>query len=213
LTRQPLEQSAKDARSDDRREQILDAALRVFADVGFAHATTKAIAAAAELRSPTLIYWYFPSKEDLLRAVFVRFGVVLQATGENPPMDVPPEVALPFAARRALAFFENEHTRCLYRLWMAEWPRLEKLGISLEQGRPSKNVYTTAQAYLERQIELGTLRPHDTKAAARAFVALVWSQVEARHLFPSIYPTALDNDEYVERVIGLFIDGLRPRPH
>ena len=206
-------QTEREPRAEARREEILEGALRVFSDVGYARATTKAIAQAAGMRSPGLIYWYFSNKEDLLREVFLRYAIVLEAAaGPTPALDVPPELALPQVARAALAFFDNDRVRRVYRLWMAEWPRLEQLGISLEKSGRAQNVYTVTQRYLERQVELGTLRAHDTWAAARTFVALMWSQIEARHLFPSIYPTPLADEEYIDRTVALFIDGLKARP-
>jgi hypothetical protein len=115
-------------------------------------------------------------------------------------------------AAAALRFFGNERVRSVYRLWMKEWPHLEQFGISLEKSRRSNNVYTTAERYLRRQIELGVFRDHDTWASARTLVALIWSQIEARHLFPSIYPSPPSDEEYVARIVGLFVDGLRAPP-
>jgi AcrR family transcriptional regulator len=48
----------------ERREQIINGALQVFSTKGFLAATNKAIAEAAEINSPGLIYHYFASKED-----------------------------------------------------------------------------------------------------------------------------------------------------
>ncbi|MGZ3639196.1 MAG: TetR/AcrR family transcriptional regulator, partial [Ktedonobacterales bacterium] len=53
----------------DRREQILEAALDVFAEEGLNGATTKEIAARAGV-THGLIYFYFPSKDDLFNAAF-----------------------------------------------------------------------------------------------------------------------------------------------
>ncbi len=204
--------AVREPRSEKRREDILDAALRVFARAGYTNATTKEIAREAGIRSPTLLYWYFDSKEALLREVFLRYAVVLDAVGgEHPPLDIAPDAALPRAARAALAFFANERVRLVYRLWMMEWPLLERLGISLEKSKRANNVYTVLERYLVQQVRRGNLRPHDTQVAARSFIALIWSHVEARYFFPSIYPAPLDDDAFIERAIGLFLDGLRPR--
>src|SRR5260221_7083408 len=53
---------------EDRREQIIDAAMRVFAEKGFGKATNKDIAREADI-TPGLIYYYFESKEALLKAI------------------------------------------------------------------------------------------------------------------------------------------------
>jgi hypothetical protein len=55
--------------TEDRREQIIDAPLRVFAQKGFARATNSEIAREAGNMTPGLIYYYFKSKEDLLKVV------------------------------------------------------------------------------------------------------------------------------------------------
>lgn len=54
-----------------RRAQILDAAAQVFAEKGFARATTKEIAAAADVSEGT-IYNYFASKDELLLGIMGR---------------------------------------------------------------------------------------------------------------------------------------------
>jgi AcrR family transcriptional regulator len=52
-------------------QRVLEHALRLFAEHGYDATTMKMIAASASI-SPGLIYNYFASKEDLLRAIFVR---------------------------------------------------------------------------------------------------------------------------------------------
>jgi AcrR family transcriptional regulator len=61
-------------RKDDRPTEIIAAALAVFADKGFAAARTEDIARRAGI-SKGALYLYFPTKEDLFRAV-VREAVV-----------------------------------------------------------------------------------------------------------------------------------------
>lgn len=53
---------------DERRERILDAALRVFAERGFHGATTRELAKAAGV-SEALMFRHFPTKEDLYLAL------------------------------------------------------------------------------------------------------------------------------------------------
>jgi AcrR family transcriptional regulator len=54
--------------SDERRDRILDAALRVFAERGFHGATTRELAKAAGV-SEALMFRHFPTKEDLYFAL------------------------------------------------------------------------------------------------------------------------------------------------
>jgi len=64
----------------DKRRQILDAALRVFADRGYHGTAVPDVAKAAKVATGTL-YHYFDHKEQLVNAVFVdakqRLGAVL----------------------------------------------------------------------------------------------------------------------------------------
>jgi len=53
---------------DERRDRILDAALRVFAERGFHGATTRELAKAAGV-SEALMFRHFPTKEDLYMAL------------------------------------------------------------------------------------------------------------------------------------------------
>ena len=58
--------------STERRTQILEAALRVFARKGFAGARTDDIAQEAGV-SKGLLYWYFKSKDAIIRALLGVF--------------------------------------------------------------------------------------------------------------------------------------------
>jgi len=85
----------------DRREQILDAALKVFGTKGFTDATNADIAREAGVTAAAL-YYYFPSKEDLFHAVIAAriddaLTPVLRTAG--PQVDtsqLSPEQMLPF---------------------------------------------------------------------------------------------------------------------
>jgi AcrR family transcriptional regulator len=59
--------SKKEKKTEERRKQILDAAIDIFSQKGFAAATIPEIAEAAGLAAGTL-YLYFPNKRDLFMA-------------------------------------------------------------------------------------------------------------------------------------------------
>src|ERR1051326_5648615 len=73
--------------SPPAREQILDAAERLFARKGFDPTTIKEIGAAAKV-NPALLYYYFRDKEELYRAVLQRVAgdlVTRGRGGRGPP--------------------------------------------------------------------------------------------------------------------------------
>ena len=67
-----------------RREQILEAAVRLFAQYGYDGTSTRQIAQEVHI-TEGLIFHYFPTKADLLAAVLAtRGGIHLCAAGNGP---------------------------------------------------------------------------------------------------------------------------------
>jgi AcrR family transcriptional regulator len=62
----------REQQRQERRQQILEAALAVFAAQGFHASNVSDVAAAAGVSQGT-IYWYFESKEDLFNAAIVSY--------------------------------------------------------------------------------------------------------------------------------------------
>ena len=58
--------------SEERRKQIVDAALKVFSIKGFHQARMEDIALEADLSKGTL-YWYFSSKEEIITSLLTNF--------------------------------------------------------------------------------------------------------------------------------------------
>ena len=189
-----------------REEQILEAALRVFAERGFKAATIKRIAQEAGLKSPALLYWYFPNKEAMFGAVLSRFGTVLgQVPDDLPDIDTPPEQLLPELLSRVLARFEDPRTLQVYRVLLLEIPLMQAAGFNLRAERPI-NLFAFLEDYFARQVELGRLRPHDPREAARSVVALISFNVQSRS--SGILEPPGPDDEWVAFVTRLLIDGL-----
>src|SRR5947208_5050410 len=105
---------------EDRREQILEAALGVFAEKGFARATNKDIAREAGI-TPGLIYHYFESKEALLQAIVETRSPVRLIRSLSPQMfDLPPEMLLRFLIQQVLSIVESEQFVGLIRVLLPE---------------------------------------------------------------------------------------------
>src|SRR5262245_53517063 len=122
-----------------RRQQILEAALRVFARRGYDKATIKEIAGEASVKSPALIYWYFPSKEDLLKAVLGMLMPILPEL-ETPEvlMELPPEKVFRMLGQLLFTVLGNPAMAQLFKLFFSEALR--------------------NQAMIERLAEIGPVR-------------------------------------------------------
>jgi AcrR family transcriptional regulator len=198
------------AEEPDRRAQILEAAFKEFSAKGFKGATIKSIARAAGLQSPALIYWYFPDKEALFREVLGTQVPVLRAVRDPAGLlDLPPEKVLPMIARRYLSTFDDPAAQRMVRLMVGEAMRRPEIAEILGNA-VIKRVIGFLKSYMARQIELGRLRPHDVRSSARAFMGMLLPQAGGKLFLPVLREDGLTDEEHVENVIKIFMEGLRP---
>lgn len=140
----------------DRRQQIIEAAMRVFARDGYHKATIKSIAREGGLRSPALIYHYFDDKRDLFGAVIGHFQPFHDTPLVDPEragewLELPPELFLPRLLERLLALRDNPDSVRMMRLYFSEASR------SPDVAEAIGDFQTGALAFLERH---GRRRPY-----------------------------------------------------
>ncbi len=199
------------AEESDRRAQILDAAFEEFAAKGFEGATIKSIASEAGLQSPALIYWYFPDKEALFRAVLDSQAPILRAVREPAALlDLPPEEVLPMIARAYFSTIGNPDGQRMMRLMVGEAMRRPEIAEMLGKATAVR-VLGFLKSYLSRQVELGRLRPHDVRSGARAFVGMLIPQAAGKILFPALRADGLSDEDHMGTTVGIFLEGLRPK--
>ena len=192
----------------DRRARILGAAFEEFAAKGFKGATIKSIAGAAGLQSPALIYWYFPDKEALFREVLGSRIPILRAVADPAPLlDLPPEELLPRIGRAYFAF-ELLDIRTL-QLVIGEAVRRPEVAEMFVKSGPGK-VLDFLKVYLEHQVELSRLRPHDVRSSARAFIGMLMPQLAGKMFLPALAKDGLTDEEHLETSVSIFLSGLRP---
>ena len=105
---------------EDRREQIIDAAISVFSKKGFSRTINQDIAREAGI-TPGLIYHYFENKDALLQAI-VETRSPLRLMRSLPPemLEMPPDQFLPFLISQALGIVESEAWVKLIRIFLPE---------------------------------------------------------------------------------------------
>ena len=90
---------------EERREAIVEQAARLFAKTGFLGASVADLAAACET-SKSLIYHYYPSKEDILYAVMIsHLDQLSQDVAEVVAMGEGPEVRLKALVHRFMGHY------------------------------------------------------------------------------------------------------------
>ena len=162
----PLLQTARrERRVRRKRQEIVDAAARLFADKGFEATTNKDIASALDVGESTL-YGYFASKDDLFRAVLARQGETVDALLAQLPelkgrqsivelVDVVMEKLLAHPADTRLAIAEalgdDEEARTFVQ---THW----------------KPIVTTLRDFMTMRTASGKMRAVDPQLAARMII-------------------------------------------
>ncbi len=196
-------------RRPNRRREILEAALEEFALRGFEGANLRRIAQAAGLGSHQNLYGYFPSKLELYRHTLGAFASrMLRKIEADPPLEERPEVHLRQLARDFLEAFADEDMRTVAQLILNHL-RLEAMQVPIEQGRPD-NMYARLAHYLEHQIALGRLRPHDPELSSRVFFFSLWGHVNVKYFARMLGPTPPPDETFADFAVETFVRGLRP---
>jgi AcrR family transcriptional regulator len=196
----------------ESRQKILDAAFAEFADKGFRGATIKSIAQSAGLQSPSLIYWYFATKEALFQATVESRSPFKEAILDPAPiLDRPPDEVLPQLAQSYLTLMNQSDMQKMARLFLSEAGKRPSLADLFSQGI-IEPVLDFLKTYLSHQVETGQLRPHDVRSSARAFMGMLLPQVFSMILFPRLGADGLTNETHVQNIIDILLTGLKTRP-
>lgn len=193
---------------EDRREQIIDAAMNVFAQKGFVRATNKDIAREAGI-TPGLIYHYFESKEALLQAI-VESRTPLKIIRSLPLafLDQPPEAVLRMAMKQVLAIIESENYVQFVRLFLPELlhnPTIAPFGITAAQ-----QALEFLGGYFALKMESGELRKTDPQIAAQLLISSMISFFVRRQILRDPQALAYSHEQIVDYVVTFALQGLLP---
>lgn len=195
---------------EDRREQIAEAAMRVFAQKGYMRATNKDIAREAGITTG-LIYHYFDSKEALLKAI-VEMGSPVQLTRSLSPrmLALPPETLIRSLMLRMLEIVESEQFVQLLRVFLPEAihnPSLSALGL------PSYQEATKfLEDYMATKMESGELQRADPGMAAQALMSGLMGFVFRRQILRDPSALQYNHQQIIEGVVGTAMHGLLAVP-
>ncbi|WAZ25076.1 TetR family transcriptional regulator [Streptomyces cinnabarinus] len=131
------------------REQILESALHLFAERGYARTTIRAIAESAQV-DPALVHHFFTNKEGVFDAAINSPFSVSAVVGEAPLADTTTTQA-EWLAMTYFSFWENEKTRyamkAIYRAGLADGATAEVLKHRIET---SAKAWANASGYKEQ---------------------------------------------------------------
>ena len=180
------------------REQILEAAVRVYAEVGYRGATTRRIAAEANVNEITL-FRHFGSKDALLREAISEVGHGASAA-MLPDIPGDPAVDLLDWARSHLA--ELRERRSLIRTCMGEIE--EHPEVFPCQNSPPAQAAQSLCRYLRHLRETGSaVAAFDEVAASAMLMGALFADAMGRDVMPDMYSN--DADEAVREYVRLFL--------
>jgi AcrR family transcriptional regulator len=195
---------------DERRQQIIDGALEVFAEKGFEKATNKDIAEAAGIGSPGLIYHYFKDKSDLFRQVLEQRAPVLQLLNRSETMmDMPPREALMRFGTAFISTLENRTAVSVFKLILGEAVRRPIVAEMFNQVGPGRG-FAFLTRYLEHQMDAGALRRVEPGVAARCFIGPLVVYILTREVFKQPDSFSVSPEAMVATTIETFLHGMEP---
>jgi AcrR family transcriptional regulator len=194
---------------EDRREQIIDAAMRAFSQKGFTKATNKDIAREAGI-TPGLIYHYFENKEALLKAIIEgRTPVRLLNTLPPQVLTMPPEVFLRFMILQVLDIVEEEKFVQLLRVFFPELiynPDIAQIAVGVIQ-----RVIGFLGRYFESKMEIGEIRRADPALAAQILLGSVMAFVLRRQIIHDPLALQYSQEQMADSIVETVFKGLEPR--
>jgi AcrR family transcriptional regulator len=202
-------------RPDERPQQILEAAFRVFGKRGLHRATLDDVAREAGITKGT-IYLYFPSKAVLFTAMLKARITAVIPTVEAVEGRAAPSLGgrLTAVGRDLYRFLSSPAYLSMFRTVVSEAAQFPEVAAQVyREGVLTAN--RRLAAVIQAGIQAGACRDVDAMIAARAFVGMFLVFAISQRLLGGerIYPIA--DEAVVKTVVDIYLDGLltsRPSP-
>lgn len=197
-------------RAEARPDEVLDAALHLFVEQGYAHTTVEQIARRAGL-SKGAVYLYFPSKKALLEGLVRRaVGPVagfLQNIGAGFRGDPRPVIAgfLKFAA----AAISAPGTLAIPKLVIREVMTAPEIA-QIYRTEVLERAMPALQALIAQGVEGGYIRKVDPEMAVRTVMGPIIAHLLLAEIFDIAPEGGLALDRLVETHAAILFAGLEP---
>lgn len=195
------------ARGRERRARILEAATELFLQTGYADTSIDAIVEKSGGSKATL-YTYFPTKDDLFRAVIE--GVV--AISKEPELDSSADIReglVAFGVQRMQIVFSTHH-RALLRLIIAERERFPDIARLYYDIGPMRSRDLLADYFSEMK-DRGLLGIESPVESAEFFIGMLVHRWYINQLYTRTPPPSLEEMQHrAERVVDTFLRSSNP---
>ncbi|WP_420413219.1 TetR/AcrR family transcriptional regulator [Roseibium sp.] len=185
--------------SDQKKKQIVEAAIAEFQEKGFAGASMDRISERAQVSKRT-VYNHFESKETLFKAINQCLADQINSALEVPyDPDKPIRDALIELGWAEGELMVNPCFMSLARMIMSETIRDPELAADMNARMTKLTVFAE---FMERATAEGRLSVNDPNVAAEQFLGLI----KSRSFFPNIYANRVAERDEMDKIINESVD-------
>jgi len=198
--------------AEDRRQQIIDVAIRLFSQKGFRGTTTKEIALAAGVNE-AIIFRHFATKRDLYSAIIDQKACATEMVAKQA------EVTRAIEHRNDRKLFEilalhilevHDHDETFMRLMFYSALEGHELSDMFFRNQVAER-YREVANYIKERINEGAFRKVDPQIAVRAFFGMVIHHAQTKRFFNQSLgdqKSSHSNRVAAERFTDLFLAGI-----
>lgn len=192
---------------EERRKEIIRAAMEVFSGNGFSGSTTRKIAERAGI-SEAMIYSHFQNKEDLYAAI------IDEKLKKTASLFFPVEAMRNKDDRQVFATiirsFLQHHSGDTTFMRLLLFSALEGHDLArMFMAGPMTKFFEFLADYLQERCDDGVLRPIDPAIAARCLVGMIFYFVLLREIYGDQALQSLTPDETIDAVVTIFHKGMQ----
>ena len=195
-------------RAEARPDEVLDAALDLFIEKGFAATRVEDIAKRAGL-SKGAVYLYFPSKEQILEGIVRRAIVPIadHALGFIKDYEGDPRLVISMIMKLVAKRLSEPRMVAVPKLIMHEVTGFPELA-EMYRREVLDKVLPVVEGLLRRGIDQGYLRPVDPELTIRSIIGPVLLHLFMAEVFGIAPRDGLAIDRLIENHITILFDGL-----
>jgi len=199
-------------RADARPDEVLDAALELFIEQGFAKTRVDDIAKRAGI-SKGAVYLYFPSKEKILEAL-VRRAIVPIAThahGSLQHFEGDPRPVVTMVLKMLGGRFSDPKTLAIPKLIFREVLGFPELA-EMYRTEVLDRVMPAVEALIARGIDQGYFRAVDPHLTIRSIIGPLVLHIALAEVFGIMPEGGMSFDKMIDNHLTILFDGLSAPP-
>ena len=196
----------KRMKADERRQEIIRAAMEVFARNGFGGSTTREIAENAGI-SEAMIYSHFRNKEDLYTAI------IDEKLQESEPLYYPLDAIRNRDDRRVfttiVSNYLHRHGEDTTFLRLLLFSALEGHELaSMFVAGPVRKFFEFLADYIGERIDEGAFKPVNPEITSRCLLGMVHYFVLLREILGDDTLNPIDPTAAIETIVNIFCEGV-----